>query len=83
METLEQKKKSSYSKSHLNYYNAEGKYKSKIRSLTKKIGVDTSRYLTCKTNDEIIERLKQECSLDTLLENIINYEMKYKRVNKL
>lgn len=79
----EPKKKTTYSASHINYYNNQGRYKTKIKYLAKKLGVEHSKYLSCKNNDEIIERLKEDCSLDTLLENIINYEMKYKRGNNI
>lgn len=75
----ENKKPTTYSKSHMNYYNNEGKYKSKIRTMSKKFGVDTNKIINCKNNNELIEKLKTEYPVDFLIESMVNYEMKYKR----
>tara|TARA_R110000803_G_scaffold151607_7_gene216692 strand:+ start:58 stop:303 length:246 start_codon:yes stop_codon:yes gene_type:complete len=76
------KKTTTYSKSHINYYKNEGKYKSKIRIMSKKFGVETSKFIGCKTNIELLEKLKNEYPLELLIDNMINYEMKYKRCSQ-
>ena len=75
----ENKKPTTYSKSHINYYLNEGKYRSKIRTLAKKFGFETSKIINCKTNEDLIEKIKNEYTLDFVVDNMINYEMKYKR----
>ena len=69
----------SYTLSHKNYYQNEGKYKAKIVSMAKKFNIDNKKYLVCKTTEELIESIKNDYSLDMLITNILNYEMKYKR----
>tara|TARA_R110002167_G_scaffold366020_1_gene592674 strand:+ start:7452 stop:7694 length:243 start_codon:yes stop_codon:yes gene_type:complete len=76
---IQNPKNTSYSLSHKNYYQNEGRYKSKIMSMTKKFNIDNKKYMTCKTNEELIERIKKDYPLDVLINNILNYEMTYKR----
>lgn len=77
---MEQPIVSDYIKYQKPWYDKMGKYRAKIRLTLKKYKIPTeSKFLDCKSEEELIFTLIETYGCENVLKTILSEELKYKR----